>query len=196
MSFAHANRIADARDARLGIVSPDGRQGMVEHARDFARAGIPFIFDPGQGLPMFSGPDLLELLAGARALTVNDYEARIVEEKTGRSVEEIARGIGAVIVTRGAEGSTVYADGRATAVPAVKPAGLVDPTGCGDAYRAGLLYGMARGWSWEKSARLASVMGSIKIAHRGGQNHSPPRDEIARLFRDAFRESLEEGVLQ
>jgi adenosine kinase len=163
---------------------------MIEHSRDLAAAQIPFIFDPGQGLPMFSGAELLELVAGARALTVNDYEARIVEDKTGRKVEDIARSIGAVIVTRGAEGSTIHSGGRSIDVPAVAPEALVDPTGCGDAYRAGLLYGMAREWSWERSARLASVMGSIKIARRGGQNHSPARDEIARRFSEAFGETL------
>jgi len=190
MSFAHKNRIADANGITLGIVAPDGRDGMVEHARDLAAARIPFIFDPGQGLPMFSGPDLLELLAGARALTVNDYEARVVEERTGRKVEDLARTLGAVIVTRGAEGSVVYADGNVVHIPAVKPDTLADPTGCGDAYRAGVLYGMARDWSWEKSARLASVMGAIKIAHRGGQNHAPSKAEIAQRFRDAFGEQL------
>jgi len=190
MSESHRNRVADANGVNLGIVSPDGRQGMVEHARDFAAAGIPFIFDPGQGLPMFSGPDLLQMMQGARALAVNDYEAGIVEEKTGRGPEELARVAGAVVVTRGAEGSTVYAEGRRISVPAVKPDALVDPTGCGDAYRAGLLYGLARGWNWEKCARLAAVMGSVKIAHRGGQNHRPARDDIARRFRDAFGETL------
>ena len=120
---------------------------------------------------------------------MNDYEARIIEDKTGRKVEEIARRM-AVVVTRGAEGSTVHADGRRFDVAAVKPDALVDPTGCGDAYRAGLLYGMVRGWTWEKSARLASVMGAIKIAHRGGQNHRPERAEIAARFRDSFAETL------
>jgi adenosine kinase len=190
MMFAHRNRIADAKGITLGIVSPDGRDGMMEHARDFAAAGIPFVFDPGQGLPMFSGADLEQMLSGARALVVNDYEARVVEERIGRKVEEIARGLGAVIVTRGAEGSIVHTAGNAIAVPAVKPDALVDPTGCGDAYRAGVLYGMARDWSWEKSARLASVMGAIKIAHRGGQNHAPEKAEIAQRFRDAFGEQL------
>ena len=114
----------------------------------------------------------------------------MVEEKTGRKVDEIARGLGAVIVTRGSEGSSVYAEGRRIDVPAVAPEALVDPTGCGDAYRAGLLYGMARGWGWERCARLASVMGSIKIARRGGQNHRPTRDEIARKLREAFGEEL------
>jgi adenosine kinase len=190
MTDSHVNRIADANGVRLGIVSPDGRRGMMEHARDLAAAGVPFVFDPGQGMPMFSGEELMELLKGARALTVNDYEARVVEDKTGRKVEEIARGIGAVVVTRGAEGSSVYADGGRIDVPAVRPDALVDPTGCGDAYRAGLLYGMVRDWGWERSARLASVMGSIKIARRGGQNHRPTRDEIARALREAFGDSL------
>jgi len=194
MSDSQVNRIADAGRVRLAIVSPSGRQGMIEHARDLAAARIPFVFDPGQGLPMFSGAELLELLAGARALTVNDYEARVVEEKTGKSVQEIARGIGAVVVTRGAEGSTVYADGTTIDVPAVKPDALVDPTGCGDAYRAGLLYGMARDWPWERSARLASLMGSIKIARRGGQNHNPTREDIARKLREAFGDDLQEAA--
>jgi adenosine kinase len=190
MGMSHLNRIADVNGTRLGIVSPDGRQGMIEHARDFAAAKIRYVFDPGQGLPMFSGPELLELMAGASALTVNDYEARVVEEKTGKSVAELARTMDAVVVTRGGEGSSVYAAGRQVDIPAVKPEALVDPTGCGDAYRSGLLYGMAREWSWEKSARLASVMGSIKIAHRGGQNHNPAREVIARRFHEAFAETL------
>jgi adenosine kinase len=190
MSDAQVNRIADASGVRLAIVSPDGRQGMIEHARDLAAAKIPYVFDPGQGLPMFSGPELLELIGGARALTVNDYEARVVEDKTGRKVADIARTIGAVVVTRGAEGSTIHADGGSIDVPGVAPDRLVDPTGCGDAYRAGLLYGMARDWGWERSARLASVMGSIKIARRGGQNHNPSRDEIARRLGEAFGDQL------
>ena len=190
MSLAHQNRIDEANGATLGIVSPDGRQGMIEHARDLAAAKIRYVFDPGQGLPMFSGAELLDLMAGASALTVNDYEARVVEQKTGKGLTEMARTMEAVVVTRGAEGSSVYTEGRRIDVPAVKAEGLVDPTGCGDAYRSGLLYGMARSWSWEKSARLASVMGSIKIAHRGGQNHRPARDVIARRFREAFAETL------
>ena len=190
MGQSHLNRIADAPGARVAIVSPDGRQGMIEHARDLAAAKIPFVFDPGQGLPMFSGPELLELVKDARALTVNDYEARIVEDKTGRKVEEIARTIGAVIVTRGAEGATIYADATRIDVPAAKPEALVDPTGCGDAFRAGLLYGMARAWPWRRSAELAAVMGAIKIAHRGGQNHSPDREAIARRLRETFNVQL------
>jgi adenosine kinase len=191
MSSSHVNRVQDAPMARLGIVSPDGRQGMIEHARDFAARGIPFVFDPGQGLPMFSGAELLELMSGARALTVNDYEARIVEQKTGKTIAQIASTLGAVIVTRGGDGCTVHASGAQTHVSAVKAEALVDPTGCGDAFRAGLLYGMARSWSWERCARLGSVMGSIKIAHRGGQNHRPGREQIAAQLRDAYAETLD-----
>jgi adenosine kinase len=190
MLSSHLNRVADAPEARLGIVSPDGRDGMVEHARDFARASIPYVFDPGQGLPMFSGDDLLALIQPARALTVNDYEARVVEQKTGRSMDQIAAGIDAVVVTRGADGCTVFRDGRSTDIPAARADAVVDPTGCGDAFRAGLLYGMARDWSWERSARLASVMGAIKIAHRGGQNHRPAREEIDARLREAFGETI------
>jgi adenosine kinase len=190
MSESHVNRIPDAQGVKLAIVSPDGRQGMVEHARDLAAAGIPFVFDPGQGLPMFSGPDLLEMLKGAKALTVNDYEARIVEDKTGVGVKDLAAMIGAVIVTRGGEGSSLYTRGGRIDVAAVRADNVVDPTGCGDAYRAGLLYGMARGWDWRRCARLGSVMGSIKIAHRGGQNHTPSRDEIARRLRASYGEAL------
>jgi adenosine kinase len=190
MLASHLNRIADAPEAKLGIVSPDGRDGMIEHARDFAAAGIPYVFDPGQGLPMFSGDDLLQLIGPARALAVNDYEARVVEQRTGKSIEEIARTIDAVVVTRGGEGSSIFTGGARIDVPCVKADTVVDPTGCGDAYRAGLLYGMARDWKWEKSARLASVMGAIKIAHRGGQNHNPTRNAIAQRFREAFGETL------
>jgi adenosine kinase len=190
MLSAHLNRVADAPQATLAIVSPDGRDGMIEHARDLAAAGVPYVFDPGQGLPMFSGEDLLALIAPARALTVNDYEARVVEQKTGRSMAENASGIEAVVVTRGADGCTVFHAARSTDIPAARADSVVDPTGCGDAFRAGLLYGVARGWSWQKSARLASVMGAIKISHRGGQNHRPARDEIAARMREAYGETI------
>ena len=190
MSRSHLNRIADAPEARFGIVSPDGRDGMIEHARDFAEAGVPYIFDPGQGLPIFSGPELLDLIGGAAALAVNDYEARVVEQKTGLDLEALARKVGCVVVTKGAEGSTLWLADERVEIPAVKASALVDPTGCGDAYRAGLLYGMARRWPWPRSARLASVMGALKIAHRGGQNHRPSRAAIADALRENFGETL------
>ena len=190
MSDSHANRIAETDGITLAIVSPDGRQGMLEHAGDLAAAGIPYVLDPGQGLPMFSGDDLRGMLAGAKCLTVNDYEAKLVEQKMGEPLARLAERLEAVVVTRGAEGADVLAGGQQIRVPAVKPDSLVDPTGCGDAFRAGLLHGLARGWGWVKAARLASVMGSIKIAHRGGQNHKPSRGEIERRFLEAFGEAL------
>ena len=190
MSHSHLNRIADAPGARLGIVSPDGRQGMIEHCRDLAAEGIPYIFDPGQGLPMFSGEELLQMMAGARVLAVNDYEARVVEQKTGKSIAEIAGMVEAVVVTRAAEGASVFTAGERIDVPAAKAGAVVDPTGCGDAFRAGLLYGMARGWTWRKCAQLACVMGSIKIGHRGGQNHRPSRSDIAARLETVFAEAL------
>ncbi len=190
MNHSHANRIADAAGVELAIISPDGRQGMLEHARDLHAAKIPFVFDPGQGLPMFSGPELLDFLKLADYCTVNDYEAKLLTERTGRSIEELAREVKALVVTLGPNGSEIHAEGQRVVVPSVKPDALVDPTGCGDAYRAGLLYGIAQNWSWLKTGQLASLMGSIKIAHRGGQNHKPPRTEIAERFKNAFGAEL------
>ncbi|MDD5249262.1 MAG: carbohydrate kinase family protein [Rhodocyclaceae bacterium] len=190
MNQSHANSIAEADGVKLAIISPDGRQGMLDHARDLRAAGIPFIFDPGQGLPMFDGVELLDFLQLADYCTVNDYEAKLLAERTGRSIEDLAHEVKALIVTLGANGSEIYSDGQRLIVPSVKADELVDPTGCGDAYRAGLLYGIAQGWPWLKTGRLASLMGSIKIAHRGGQNHKPTRAEIAERFRSAFGEQL------
>ncbi|MCX8017316.1 MAG: carbohydrate kinase family protein, partial [Rhodocyclaceae bacterium] len=191
MNHSHENRIQDARDVSLGIVAPDGKQGMIDHARQFAEAGIPFIFDPGQGMPMFNGEELLEFLRLADYCTVNDYEAKLLTERTGKSLEALAREVRALIVTLGGKGSRIYAEGQILDIPAVPATALLDPTGCGDAYRAGLLYGIAQGWDWQKTGRLASLMGSIKIAHRGGQNHKPTREEIAQLYRAAWGESLD-----
>ena len=188
MSRSHENRVGDAKGIGWGIVSPDGRDGMLEHCRQFAEAGIRFIFDPGQGLPMFSGEDLLTMMGGASGVTVNDYEARVVEQKTGLGPAELSLRVEALVVTRGGEGSVLWQRGQQIIVPAVKPEGLVDPTGCGDAYRGGLLHGLDSGWNWEKSCRLASVMGSIKIAQRGGQNHVPTREAIGEHFAKAFGE--------
>jgi adenosine kinase len=188
MSRSHENRVGDAQGIGWGIVSPDGREGMLEHCRQFAAAGIRFIFDPGQGMPMFSGEDLLAMMAGASGVTLNDYEARVLEQRTGIGLADLARKVEALVVTKGGEGSILWLAGQQIAIPAVKPDGLVDPTGCGDAYRAGLLHGLDSGWSWEKSCRLASVMGAIKIARRGGQNHAPTRAVISEHYERAFGE--------
>jgi adenosine kinase len=159
---------------------------MLQHAREFHEAGIPFIFDPGQGLPMFNGEELMTLLKLADYCTVNDYEAKLLAERTGRGLEQLAREVEALIVTLGGSGSHIYSKGRRIEIPVAAPQAMIDPTGCGDAYRAGLLYGIDKGWDWEKTGRLASLMGSIKIAHRGGQNHKLTRDDIAARYQAAF----------
>lgn len=190
MLQAHSNHVRDAKNVGLGIVSPDGRDAMLQHAADFKAAGIPFVFDPGQGLPMFNGEELLAFIQQADYCTVNDYEARLLTERTGLSLSEIATHVQALIVTLGGEGSEIHVDGHCIKVPCVKPDAILDPTGCGDAYRAGLLYGMSQGWDWQKAGQLASLMGSIKIAHRGGQNHAPDRAEIERRYEAAFGSKL------
>ena len=187
MSGSPVNHVVDAPDIGLAIVAPDSREGMVQHARELADANIPFIFDPGQGLPMFTGPELMEFIDIADYLTVNDYEARMLADRTQRTFDELARSVKALIVTQGGLGSTIYADGKTHIIPSVKPDGVADPTGCGDAYRGGLLYGLSNGMDWETTGRLASTMGALKIAHQGPQNHAPTRERIAAVFSKAFR---------
>jgi adenosine kinase len=186
MNFSHLNSVHDAADTKLGIVAPDGRDGMLRHASEFKEAGIPFIFDPGQGLTMFDGEELLAFIDQANYVTLNDYEAQLLQERTGRTLEELAKRVQALIVTRGAQGSLIYADGQGLEIPCVEPKAVVDPTGCGDAYRAGLLYGIAQGLDWRTTGQLASLVGALKIASRGGQNHRFTRDEIAQRYREAF----------
>ena len=189
MNFSHQNHIGNDIGAGLAIVAPDGRDGMVEHAKDLAGAGIPYMFDPGQGLPMFNGDELLDMVGRAAYVAVNDYEGKMLEERTGQSLEAIAKKVKALVVTRGAEGSTIFTGGQRIDVPAVKPEAIVDPTGCGDAYRAGLLYGIVSGMDWKSTGQLASVMGSIKIASKGGQNHELSREKVALVYRKAFGNS-------
>ncbi|WP_374494656.1 carbohydrate kinase family protein [Zoogloea sp.] len=190
MVHSHRNEVAHTRGVKLGIVSPDGREGMLEHSRQFAEAGIPFIFDPGQGLPMFNGDELLQCLKLADYCAVNDYEARLLSERTGRSIESLSGEVKALIVTLGGKGSEIHTGGRKLDIPCATPTALEDPTGCGDAYRAGLLYGIEHGMDWDQTGRLASLMGAIKIACRGGQNHRPSRDEIGDAYRAAFGTQL------
>jgi adenosine kinase len=190
MNASHENRVGDVERIALGIVAPDGRDGMRAHVEQFANAKIPFIFDPGQGLPLFSGPELLEMIDAATYLAVNDYEGRLLAERTGVPLDSIARRVDAVIETLGGEGSRIHTGGRALSIPAVPATALVDPTGCGDAYRAGLLYGIAHGFAWEKTGRLAGLLGTQKIASRGGQNHTVSRDAMGALFHEKFGEYL------
>ncbi|HEX7953909.1 MAG TPA: carbohydrate kinase family protein, partial [Burkholderiales bacterium] len=186
MNFSHQNHVADARDVGLGIVAPDGRDGMLQHAREFHEAGIPFIFDPGQGLPMFNGEELLDFIRLADYVAANDYEAKLLQERTGTSIEELSKRVKALVVTQGAQGSLIYVNGKVQTIASVVPAQVVDPTGCGDAYRAGLLYGIASDFDWTTTGQLASLLGSIKIAQRGAQNHLFTREEISQRFREAF----------
>ena len=190
MSQSHENKVSDVAKVSLGIVAPDGRDGMLQHAQQFRDASIPFVFDPGQGLPMFNGDDLLQFVDIADYVTVNDYEAQLLQERTGLSLEQIAAKVKALIVTRGGEGSQIFSDGKLIEIPCVKAAELVDPTGCGDAYRAGLLYGIQNGMDWQATGRLASLLGSIKIASRGGQNHPISRELVADKYHQAFGQNL------
>ena len=190
MSFSEQNKVAEAKGATLGIVSPDGRNGMLQHAREFHEAGIPFVFDPGQGMPMFGGDDLLNFVDQADYVTVNDYEAKLLQDKTGKTIEELAQRTRAFIVTLAAQGSVIYTEGKKISIPTPTPVKVLDPTGCGDAYRAGLLHGIQQGWDWDTTGRLASLMGSLKIASRGGQNHKPTRAELADLFHKNFGYSI------
>jgi adenosine kinase len=186
MGQSHESRVSDVDGVRLGIVAPDGRDGMLKHAAEFRAARIPFVLDPGQAMTLFSGDELVDMIDAATVVAVNDYEARLLSERTGLAVEEIARRVEALVVTLGAEGSRIHVGGATIHVPPVRAQALVDPTGCGDAHRAGLLYGMAQGWDWQRTGRLGSLLGSIKIAARGGQNHALDRDLVARLYAKEF----------
>ncbi|HKJ08304.1 MAG TPA: carbohydrate kinase family protein [Gammaproteobacteria bacterium] len=186
MNFAHENRVEEAQGVTLGMVSPDGRDGMIEHATQFAEANVPFIFDPGQGLPMFGGDDLKDFIEKATWVCVNDYESQLIQERTGWSPHEIADRVNALIVTRGAEGSYIYTGGHRIEIPAARPDEVSDPTGCGDAYRAGLLYGLMKDLDWETTGRVAALMGAIKVAKHGTQNHAFTMDEFKDRFKDAF----------
>lgn len=190
MNYSHENEVGDAPGTTIGLVSPDGRQGMIDHARQFAEADIPFMFDPGQGMPMFGSEDLLTFAEQATWLAFNDYEIKLMSERTGKSPEQLAEMVEAVIVTRGGEGSLIYTKGQVLEIPSAPVEALRDPTGCGDAYRSGLLYGLMNDMDWEMTGRIASLMGAIKIEHAGTQNHKFTQHEFAQRFQSAFGISL------
>jgi adenosine kinase len=185
MSHSHLNRI-DAAGLKLGILGPDGRDGMLQHAREMSEAGIPFIFDPGQGMPMFEAAELEWFVQRAQYLALNDYEAKLMAAKIGSDLESLARRLKSVVVTLGAQGSRIYVDGGIVDIPVAPARTLKDPTGCGDAYRAGLLYGISHGLDWPTTGRLASVMGALKIEQFGAQRHTPSRAQIEERFMEAF----------
>lgn len=190
MQQSHLNRVTDAKNIAIGIVAPDGRDGMIEHAAQFAAAGIPFIFDPGQGLPMFGGDDLRAFIQQATWVAVNEYEWQLVQEKTGLSAADIAGQVEALIVTRGSEGSVIHARGREIVIPTAKAQAVVDPTGCGDAYRAGLIHGMLHALDWDTTGRIASLLGAIKIESRGTQNHRFTAAEFEQRYQANFGAAL------
>ena len=183
MVESHQNKIKEVKDVCLAIIAPDGKDGMMNHAKECKALNIPFMFDPGQGLPMFNREELLKFIDDATYIAVNDYEATLLSEKTSLSLEEISKRVEALIVTRGGEGSIIYADHKTYKIEPIKVQSTIDPTGCGDAYRAGLLYGISKKWDWQSTGRLASVMGAIKIQNQGGQNHRPTRDDIEMLYK-------------
>ena len=187
-AMEHSGRLQVPRDAgiTLGLVGPDSREAMISHSRQFAEAGIPFIFDVGQGLPMFDGEELSRFVEQATWVIVNDYEGQMVQERTGLTPEQIAARCSAYIVTRGGQGSRIHADGKVIEIPPVTAEQVVDPTGCGDSYRAGIIYGLTRGFDWATTGRLASLIGAVKIAHHGTQSHSFTIEDMAARFHAAF----------
>mgnify|MGYP003385129863 CR=1 FL=1 len=190
MNFSHETLISEAKDISIAIVAPDGRDGMIQHAQQLQEAGIPFIFDPGQGLPMFDGEDLLKFAEQATYIALNDYEAQLFQDRTGLTPEQTAEKVKALIITRGGEGSYIYADGQRFDIPCAKAAQLADPTGCGDSYRAGLLYGISHGKDWQTTGQIASLLGAIKIEQHGTQNHSFTMDEFATRYEQNFGQKL------
>ena len=190
MSSSHLNTVPTDGSVTLGVVAPDGREGMLAHAEQFAAAGIRWLFDPGQGLPMFNGEELLSFIDKATWVAVNDYEGQMLQERTGLDAGQIATRVEAYIVTKGAAGSVIHADGREYRIPTAPAETIKDPTGCGDAYRAGLIFGLGNELDWESTGRIASLMGSIKIAHSGTQSHRFDMNEFRQRFRAAFGRDL------
>lgn len=190
MNYSHENQVNMAQDVSIGIVSPDGRDGMIQHAQQFVETNIPFIFDPGQGMPMFNGDDLKKFIKQASWVIVNDYEWQLLHERTGLSTKQITEQVQALIVTKGAEGSIIYTQTETYAIPNAKPNAVNDPTGCGDAFRGGLLYGLMNGFDWQTTGRIASLLGAIKIEQHGTQNHHFTMEEFKQRFKTNFGHAL------
>lgn len=190
MDHSHRNQVPLDADVTLGVIAPDGREGMLAHSMQFAAAGIPVLFDPGQQLPRFDRAELLGFVERSRWIAVNDYEAQLLRDRTGEDVATLAKQVDALIITRGAQGSIIMTDGREIAIPPARADAVVDPTGCGDAYRAGLIYGLMQGLDWETTGRIASLLGALKIAHAGTQNHRFTAGEFAGRFRAAFGRAI------
>ena len=186
MQHSHVNHVSEARGISLGIVAPDGREGMIEHAAQFVAAGIPFVFDPGQGLPMFGAEELQRFISQARWVTVNDYEWQLLQQKSHWGVREITSRVEALIVTLGAAGAVIHTRGEEILIPPAPVQQVVDPTGCGDAFRAGVIHALLHGLDWLRTGHIASLMGAIKVESRGTQNHRFTREEFAQRLASTF----------
>jgi len=193
MGEAHRNSVASASGISLGIVAPDGRDAMIQHAQDFAAQNIPFMFDPGQNLPLFSKEELMAFLDQATWCVMNDYESQLMMNTTGESINTLAQHVDALVVTRGGEGSVVYTGSDKIEIPTVNVDNAVDPTGCGDAYRAGLLLGLQKGWDWQTSGRVGSLIGAIKVQQEGTQNHQFSMDTFREQYSLNFGTEIPAG---
>jgi adenosine kinase len=190
MMRSYENHVRDVEGVTIGIVSPDGREGMIQNAQEFSDGGIPFIFDPGQAMPLFNGAELRTFIEQADHVTVNDYESNLLQERTGWSEREIAGKVKSYITTRGPKGAVIYADGRTYDIPPAHERRVTDPTGCGDAFRAGLIFGIERGYDWTTIGRIGNLMGALKVEHPGTQNQRFDYDEFAEQFRQQFGYAL------
>lgn len=190
MMRSHENHVRDVKNVSFGIVGPDGRDAMLQNSAEFAECGIPFIFDPGQAMPLFSGEEFRAMIARATYVTVNDYESSLLEEKTGLSTQQIAEQVKGYLITRGGNGSEIHSKDGKIDIPPAKAAKVVDPTGCGDAYRAGLIFGLMKGLDMPTAGRIASLMGALKIEHLGPQNQRFDYTEFAAHYRKQFGQSL------
>ncbi|TXH72829.1 MAG: carbohydrate kinase family protein, partial [Lysobacteraceae bacterium] len=190
MMRSYENHVKDVPDVSFGIVSPDGREGMLQNSREFAEAGIPFIFDPGQAMPLFNGEELRAFVEQADYVTVNDYESNLLQERTGWSEETIAGKVKAYIATQGPRGARIFADGNVHDIPPAHERRITDPTGCGDAFRAGLIFGIEKGYDWPTIGRIGNLMGALKVEHPGTQNQRFDYAEFAEQFRQQFGYAL------
>jgi adenosine kinase len=190
MMRSYENHVKDVPGVTIGIVSPDGYEGMLQNAKEFAEAGIPFIFDPGQAMPLFNGAELRAFIEQAQYVTVNDYESNLLQERTGWSEQEIAGKVKAYITTRGPQGAEIHADGTTHRIPPAHERRVTDPTGCGDAFRAGLIFGIEKGYDWMTIGRMGNLMGALKVEHPGTQNQRFDYEEFAEQFRQQFGYSL------